>query len=144
MLFLFFSYKKCSKTKLFNIFKILDHAHIVFSSISFIQMFQIITRKLLAFKTIFCLACLENYAIFYFAFDTSDGFIEVTPLQPGHLFLSLRYAWQIPQFIPHGAMNEVSFKDSIIFSLYFLFSKEVPIAMLIAGITRYLIPICVK
>ena len=30
------------------------------------------------------------------------------------------------------------------FSLYFLFSKEVPIAMLIAGITRYLIPICVK
>ena len=59
-------------------FKILDHAHIVFGSISFIQMFQIFARKLLAFKTIFCLACLENYAIFDFAFDPGNRFIEVS------------------------------------------------------------------
>ena len=76
--FPFFSSKKHSNTKLFNIFKILDHAHIVFGSISFIQMFQIFARKLLAFKTIFCRACLENYAIFDFAFDPGNRFIEVS------------------------------------------------------------------
>jgi len=76
--FLFFSSKKCSNSKLFNIFKILDHAHFVFGSISFIQMFQIIARKLLTFKTIFCLVCLEKYAIFDCAFNTSNRFIEVS------------------------------------------------------------------
>jgi hypothetical protein len=53
------------------------------------------------------------------------GLLESSPLQPGHLFLSLRYAMQIPQFIPHGAMNEVSFKDSIIlFPLFFIFQSR--------------------
>lgn len=28
-----------------------------------------------------------------------------SPRQPGHLLFSLRYAIQIPQFIPHGAMS---------------------------------------
>lgn len=52
------------------------------------------------------------------------GLFKSAPLQPGHLFLSLRYAWQIPQFIPHGAMNEVSFKDPIIlFTLFFIFQR---------------------
>lgn len=35
------------------------------------------------------------------------------PLQPGHLFLSRRYAMQMPQFIPHGAIIEISSRDSI-------------------------------
>lgn len=88
--FLVFSSKKCPNTKLFNIFKILDHAHIVFCSISFIQMFQIITRKLLAFKTIFRLFCLENHAIFDFASDTSKRFLEVISSATGTVV-----------FIPH-------------------------------------------
>lgn len=68
--FYFFIFNKFSYARFFDIFKIFHHAHIIFSTISFIQMFQIIARKFLASKTIFCLACLENYAIFNFAFYT--------------------------------------------------------------------------
>jgi hypothetical protein len=35
-----------------------------------------------------------------------EGDLSVSaPLQPGHLFFCLRYAMQIPQFIPQGAIN---------------------------------------
>jgi len=51
---------------------------------------------------------------------TETALFMSSSLQPGHLFLSLRYAMQIPQFIPHGAINEVSFKDSmVLFPLFF-------------------------
>ena len=35
------------------------------------------------------------------------------PLQPGHFFFSRRYAMQMPQFIPHGAISENSSRESI-------------------------------
>jgi len=34
-------------------------------------------------------------------------------LQPGHLFFSLKYAVQIAQFIPQGAISEILFKDAM-------------------------------
>lgn len=43
------------------------------------------------------------------------GFFVSALLQPGHLFFSLKYAIQIPQFIPQGAIRENLFKDSIFF-----------------------------
>ncbi len=39
--------------------------------------------------------------------------LETWSLQPGHLFLSLKYAEQIPQFIPHGAIRKILLKDCI-------------------------------
>jgi phage terminase large subunit-like protein len=39
--------------------------------------------------------------------------------------------------MPQGAISEILFKDFIV-SLYFLFAKDAPTAMHIAGITRYL------
>jgi hypothetical protein len=38
-------------------------------------------------------------------FLTEIALSEDTILQPGHLFLSLRYAMQVPQFIPQGAIR---------------------------------------
>jgi len=35
-------------------------------------------------------------------------------LQPGHVFFSLKYAMQMPQFIPQGAMSEILFTDAIV------------------------------
>jgi hypothetical protein len=49
-------------------------------------------------------------------------------LQPGHLFLSLRYAMQIPQFIPQGAINDVAFED-LIDSLPVLFCGSTSIGL---------------
>lgn len=41
------------------------------------------------------------------------GLFVSSPLQPGHLFFSRRYALQIPQFIPQGATRERSFNEDI-------------------------------
>jgi hypothetical protein len=34
-------------------------------------------------------------------------------LQPAQVFFSLRYAMQMPQFIPQGAISEILFADAI-------------------------------
>ena len=36
-----------------------------------------------------------------------NDLLSLLPLQPGQFFFSLRYAIQIPQFIPQGAMSEL-------------------------------------
>jgi len=47
-------------------------------------------------------------------------------LQPGHVFLSLRYALQIPQFIPHGAISLLAIFNSFVI-LIDLFNPDLPI-----------------
>ena len=71
------------------------------------------------------------------------GLSVSVPLQPGHLFFSLTYAIQMPQFIPQGAIRKHLF-NSFVIDHYFLFASAAPTAILIAGITRYLNPICAK
>jgi hypothetical protein len=59
--------KKFSNPEILNMFEILDHAHAVFGSISFIQMLHRPTGKAFTFKTKFDFAFLNHSAIFDFA-----------------------------------------------------------------------------
>jgi hypothetical protein len=66
---------KISYTEIFNIYKILDHAHVVFGSISCVQMVQKITGEISAFKTMLCAAAPKNVAVLNFTSNASDWFI---------------------------------------------------------------------
>jgi hypothetical protein len=85
--------------------------------------------------TLLFLIC-PQFLILHLAILT--GISVLRNLHPGHLFFSRKYAEQIPQFIPQGAISE----DFIV--IYFLLAKAAPTAILIAGIAKYLKPICVK
>lgn len=47
----------------------------------------------------------KNGQFFILHFMRVMGLFVSFTLQPGHLFFSLKYAMQIPQFIPQGAIN---------------------------------------
>jgi hypothetical protein len=84
-----FVLQKFSHTEFLNIFKIFDHAHIVFGPVSFVQMFQIIAREISAFKTKLCTAFLENFAGLDFTSHAGDRFIGVRCSAAGtFIFLS--------------------------------------------------------
>ena len=68
---------KFPDTVILDIFKVFDHAHIVFGPVSFIQMFQIITGKIFAFKTKLSPILLECLTGFNFTSNTGDRFIDV-------------------------------------------------------------------
>ena len=65
----FFVDHKLLNSKSLDIFKILDHAHVVLGSISFIHVFQIFAGKTVASKTKFDFTFLNYFAIFDFASD---------------------------------------------------------------------------
>lgn len=50
-------------------------------------MFQAVTGKLLAFRTVFCLAFMEKFAIFDFTSGTGDRYIQVRFSAPGAFIL---------------------------------------------------------
>jgi len=77
-------------------------------------------------------------------FQRVTGLLSSGPLQPGHLFLSRRYATQIPQFIPQGAISEVLSGNFTTSDRHFLFCSAAPTVMVITGMTRYRNPIWVK
>jgi len=64
-------------------FKIFDHAHIVFGSISFVQMFQIVAWEISAFKTKLCTVFEKNFAILDFTSNAGDWFIDIHPSATG-------------------------------------------------------------
>jgi hypothetical protein len=73
----FFIRDKFVYVELFKILKIFDHTHVVFCPVSFIQMFQIIARKIITIKTELCFIFLKNKAIFDFTPDASNWFISI-------------------------------------------------------------------
>jgi hypothetical protein len=72
-----FVLNKFSHTEFLNIPKIFNHAHIVFGSVSCIQMFQIIAGEISAFKTKRCSAVSKYFAGLDFTSHTGDWFIGV-------------------------------------------------------------------
>jgi hypothetical protein len=67
------------------------------------------------------LQLLQNFKLFFFnslqflilQFTRLNNLFSSLPLQPGHLFFSLRCALQTPQFIPQGAIYERVFAFQI-------------------------------
>jgi hypothetical protein len=87
--FYVFILQKFSNTEIPNISKVFDHAHIVFGSISFIQMFQVLAREIITSKTILCFTFLKNSAIFDFTSSNGNGFIGICcPATGAFIFLS--------------------------------------------------------
>ena len=85
----FFISNKFSYAVFFNISKIYDHAHIVFSSVSFIQMFQIIAGKIVTSKTKLCFSFLENFTVYDFTSNNGNGFIGIcSPATGAFIFFS--------------------------------------------------------
>jgi hypothetical protein len=66
-----------------DIFKIFNHAHIIFGSISFIQMFQIYAGEISAFKTELRPTFSKYFAVLDFTSDTGDRFIGVRSFTAG-------------------------------------------------------------
>jgi hypothetical protein len=54
---------------------------------------------------------------------TEMALLAPVALQPGHLFFSLKYAMQMPQSIPQGAMSEVLFNDPMLLSTFSLLMR---------------------
>ena len=73
----FFISDKFPYAEFFNMLQIFDHTHIVFGSISFIQILQKCARKVITFKAEFCFAVSKNFAIFNFASGTGNRFVDV-------------------------------------------------------------------
>ena len=82
--------QKFSNTEIPNISKIFDHAHIVSSSVSLIQMFQIVAGKIVTSKTKLCLSLLKNFAVFDFTSNNGNGFIGIRSPATGAFIFSLK------------------------------------------------------
>jgi hypothetical protein len=74
----FFVCHKLPNPKPANIFQILDHAHRVFGSISFIQVPYTLTGELLALKTKSRFGVLKEFAAFDLAPGTRYGVINIS------------------------------------------------------------------
>jgi hypothetical protein len=72
----FFVCNELSNSNPSDISKILDHAHIVFSSVSFIQMFHTVAGEAFTLKTIFLFRSLEELTCFDCAPTTSNGVVS--------------------------------------------------------------------
>ena len=57
--------------------QVFDHTHAIFCSVSFIQMIQSITRRVLTLKTESCPFLLENFAVFDFTSNNGNFFIGI-------------------------------------------------------------------
>jgi hypothetical protein len=61
---------------LFDVFKILNHAHTILGPVSLVQMLQASTRIAFTLKAIFCFGTPEEYTCFDFAPTTSDEVVN--------------------------------------------------------------------
>ena len=82
---LFLVSDKSSNARFFDILEIFNHAHAVFGSISFIQMFQVATGELITFKTIFRFSVFESDTVFDFALGPCNRFMRVITSATGTL-----------------------------------------------------------
>jgi hypothetical protein len=82
-----FVLNKFPDTVISYIFKIFDHTHIVFGSVSCIQMFQIVTGEIIAFKTKLCAAGSKNCAVLDFTSHTGNRFIGIRSSAAGTFIL---------------------------------------------------------
>ncbi len=62
-----FAAEELSDTFLFDIFKVLEHAHPVFCPVSFVQMFQSLAGEYFTFKTILGFSFFEVFTVLYLA-----------------------------------------------------------------------------
>jgi hypothetical protein len=67
--------KKISHTILCNLLQVLHHAHIVFGSVSLIQMFQILAGKIVTSKTEPYFAFVNSLAVLNLASNNGNGFV---------------------------------------------------------------------
>jgi len=78
-----------SYAEFFYVFEIFNHAHIVLSSVSFIQMFQIVAGKIVTSKTILSFTFLNIFAIFNFTSNNGNGFTGICcPATGAFIFFS--------------------------------------------------------
>jgi hypothetical protein len=68
---------KSSYAIVIDVSEIFDHAHLVFRSVSFIQMLQILARKTVTSRTKPCSTFLDNFAVFDFTSTNGDGFVGI-------------------------------------------------------------------
>lgn len=73
----FFAGNKLPNSKSLDIFEILDHAHVVPGSISFIHVLHTLAGETVAFKAKLCLPLLNDFTIFDLASEDADGFAGV-------------------------------------------------------------------
>jgi hypothetical protein len=73
----FFVCDKLPNSKLLDIFKILDGAHVVSSSISFIHVFDLLAGKTVTLETELQFPLLQHFAVFDSAPEDADCFIGV-------------------------------------------------------------------
>jgi hypothetical protein len=57
--------------------EVIDHAHLVFGSVSFVQVFQTTTGRIVTSKTELCFTFLNNFAVFDFASNNGNCFIGI-------------------------------------------------------------------
>ena len=97
-----FTSSKSSYSPFSYVLKILNHAHTVSGSISFIQVFQIATGKLVTFKTIFRFTIFKGCAVFNSASNNGNSFIDIRRSATGafiflpeicHAYTAVHTAW---------------------------------------------------
>ena len=81
--FHFFILNEFPYAQFFDVLKVLNHAHIVFGSIPFVQMTQMVAGDFITFKTKPCISLLKNFAIFDFTSYTGSSFIGICPHATG-------------------------------------------------------------
>ncbi len=72
-----FIFHKFQNTELPYIFKVLDHTHVVFCTVSFVQVFQSVTGKIPAFKTKTSIFFMKNSTVLDPAITASDRFFVI-------------------------------------------------------------------
>lgn len=89
-----FLLRECTYAVRPYVFKVLEHAHVVFGAVPFVQMFQGLTGKTVTFKAVLCAFSSKRSAILDLAPDNSDGFVSVSSPAPGTsvLFSQVRHA----------------------------------------------------
>jgi hypothetical protein len=86
--------RKCPYAVCLYALKVLDHAHVVFGAVSFVQMLQVHTGKTVTINAVLYAGSLKRSAILDFASDNSDGFVSICTPAPGTsvLFSQIRHA----------------------------------------------------
>jgi hypothetical protein len=73
----FFVGNKFSNSQPLDVFKVLDHTHVVSGPISFIHVLHLLAWKTVTFKTELYIPLLKDFAVFDFAPEGADGFIGI-------------------------------------------------------------------
>lgn len=85
-----------------DILKIMNHTHAISGSIPFVRMLTLSQGKL-GYSKQYRAFCFTTFLQFFIRHETQVFDLVLSlPLQPGHTFFFLIYAWQRLQFIPRG------------------------------------------